>query len=81
MQSHVIPRCSAMTHRIPIKLQLPGKSGLIFNFVVKVKSFANSDRSLEGKIYLKRKTCCVGACMVAWQKPYSWNIKNLPIFL
>ena len=32
MQSHVIPGCSFMTHRIPIKLQLPGKSRLIYNF-------------------------------------------------
>ena len=31
MQSHVIPRCSVMTHRITIKLQLPGKFRLIFN--------------------------------------------------
>ena len=30
---HVIPRCSVMTHRIPIKLQLPGKSRLIFNSI------------------------------------------------
>ena len=30
---HVIPRCSVMTHRITIKLQLPGKSRLIFNSI------------------------------------------------
>ena len=30
---HVIPRCSVMTHRITIKLQLLGKSRLIFNSI------------------------------------------------
>ena len=30
---HVIPRCNDMTHRITIKLQLPGKSRLIFNSI------------------------------------------------
>ena len=30
---HVFLRCRAMTHRIPIKLQLPGKSRLIFNSI------------------------------------------------
>ena len=33
MGGHVIPGCSVMTHRIPIKLQLPGKCRLIFNYV------------------------------------------------
>ena len=31
MGGHVIPGCSVMTHRIPIKLQVPGKSSLTFN--------------------------------------------------
>jgi hypothetical protein len=30
---HVIPGCSVMTHRIPIKLQLPGKSRLIYSSI------------------------------------------------
>ena len=29
----MILRCSVMTHRIAIKLQLPGKSRLIFNSI------------------------------------------------
>ena len=58
MLSHVIPQC-LVTDRITIKLQLPGKSRLIFKFIVTLYSvsitifnFANDQLRCAGFLFL-----------------------------
>ena len=45
MLSHVIPHC-LVTDRIPIKLQLTGKSRLIFEFLAEMERHTNEPPAL-----------------------------------